>query len=631
MKTKNRAKDHTIVRPLPNLGLPVSIAVIVAIAALTIAECTYDGDVLFRVQELNLFLYTPLFFQQQLVVPGGFLTWAGTYFTQFFFHPWLGATLLSLWWLLMVFVMARAFHIPAKWCLLLLVPVALLFITDADMGYWIYYLKLRGHYFLTTIGVTAAIGAVWLYRLLPSRWFLRTAYIVVTVAVGYPLLGAYGLFAVLLMGIMAWQLPDYKLWQRATDSVIALAAIIATPIIYYYAVYYQTNIANIYFAALPTFTRDETYAVYFVPYVLLAVFLIVMATAYGHWQRIDAPKVWKWATVQCVIVAAVVVGIYESWYKDEAFHTEICMDRCVENLDWDGVLQAYRDFDESKDPTRIMWLYKNIALFHKGTILEDMYRYRNGRGVTNASFPTSMAQTGGKTVYFHHGQINFCQRWCMESGVEYGWRIDYLRYLLFCSLANGEDNAAQKYIDILKKTKYYRAFAEKYQAYVGHPQIVKRDAMFKPVLRLMPLQDVLTSDQAFIELYLIDQFAYSDSKDLLYETMSMASALQRKDIATFWDRFFHYAPMIGNSHMPSLVQQAAYLFGHLEHNVDISHMPFDKEVVDTYNAFMNKAQSSMITSEEEAKPLFYSEFGGTYYFDYFFFRNSKSDQENEHD
>lgn len=623
MKTRTKNKDKTERRPLPNFRLPIAFAIIAALAAITIVECVYDGGVLFRVQELNLFLYTPLFFQQQLVVPGGFLTWLGTYFTQYFFHPWLGATMLSLWWLLLAFVIKRTFRIPAKWCLLLLVPIALLLITDADMGYWIYYLKLRGHYFLTTIGVTAAVAMVWLYRLIPSRGVWRTVFIVAATAICYPMLGAYALFAVLLMGIMAWRLPDRKTWQRSADSIAALVSIFAIPLVFYYAVYYQTNISNIYFAALPTFARDEAYPAYYVPYILLAVFFIIMAAVYWRWQRIDTIKLWQWTTAQVVIIAAIVVGVYESWYKDEAFHTEIRMDRCVENLDWDGVLQAYRDFDEGKEPTRIMWLYKNLALFHEGTILEDMYRYRNGRGVTNAVFPTSMAQTGGKTVYFNYGQVNFCNRWCMESGVEYGWRADYLRYLLYCSLANGEYNAAQKYIDILKKTKYYRSFAERYQSYVGHPQLVRKDPMFKPVLRLMPLQDVLTSDQSLIELYLIDQFAYTDSKDLLYETMSMASALQRKDIATFWNRFFHYAPMIGRSHMPTLVQQAAYLFGHLEHNVDISHMPFDKDVVDTYNAFMNKAQYSMVTSEEEAKPLFYPEFGATYYFDYFFFRNSK--------
>ena len=39
------------------------------------------------------------------------------------------------------------------WTAVLLIPVALLLIMDVDLGYWIYYLKLRGHFFAATIGV----------------------------------------------------------------------------------------------------------------------------------------------------------------------------------------------------------------------------------------------------------------------------------------------------------------------------------------------------------------------------------------------------------------------------------------------------------------------------------------------
>lgn len=622
-KKKQNETKTSAGKPL-NAKVAVVAAIIVLVAIAAVMACKYEGDVLYRVQELNLFLYTPLFFSQQFVVPGGFLTWAGTYFTQYFYHPWMGVTLLSLWWLLLMWITARTFRIPSKWWLLLIVPVALLLITDVDMGYWIYYLKLRGHYFLTTIGLTIAVAMVWLYRLLPQRWFVRTVYIVLAGAIGYPLFGDYGLLAVLLMGVLSLRLPGYTNVRRAIDCIVALAVIISVPLICYYTVYYQTNISDIYFAALPTFTVEDTYYIYFLPYVLIAVFMIAMAAVYGHWQAAGSLKRWQWLSVQAVTVVAVVVGVYMSWYKDEAYHIETRMNRCLEDMDWDGVLQAYRNLSEDKEPTRMMWLYKNVALLRNGTLLDDMYQYRNGAATPKAPFKVHMVQVGAKAIYFNFGQINFCNRWCLEDGVEYGWRADYYRYLVYCSLINGEYAAAQKYIDILKQTKYYRDFAEKYQAYIGHPQKVKGDALFGPIMRLMPSQDDLTSDQALIEIYMLNIFAHSDSHDKLYETLAMACALQMKDIATFWSRFVHYANMVTDNRMPVLVQQAAYLFGHLENKVDISRMPFDKEVVDSYNAFMAKVQQCQGMTEEQMKPLFYPEFGGTYYFDYFFVRDQQS-------
>ena len=171
-----------------------SVAVpLLALAVIAFCLLAYDSDFLFRVQELNLFLYTPLFFKQQMVVAGGFLTWIGTYFTQYFYHTWMGVTMLCAWWALLMWITKKAFNIPARWTVALLVPVALLLLTDVDMGYWIFYLKLRGHFFVATIGSTIAVALAWVYRLLPSRFAIRTAFIALTAILFYPFLGFYAL------------------------------------------------------------------------------------------------------------------------------------------------------------------------------------------------------------------------------------------------------------------------------------------------------------------------------------------------------------------------------------------------------------------------------------------------------
>ena len=47
----------------------------------------YEYHVLWKIQELNLFLDTPLYFRQQMVVPGGLLTYVGSFLTQLFYYP----------------------------------------------------------------------------------------------------------------------------------------------------------------------------------------------------------------------------------------------------------------------------------------------------------------------------------------------------------------------------------------------------------------------------------------------------------------------------------------------------------------------------------------------------------------
>ena len=97
----------------------------------------------------------------------------------------------------------------------------------------------------------------------------------------------------------------------------------------------------------------------------------------------------------------------------------------------------------------------------------------------------------------------------------------------------------------------------------------------------------------------------------------------KKDIQTFWPHFFHYAELHKGQHIPIHYQEAAYLYGHLAHQVDISRMPFDPVVRTTYDNFMQKAQQYAGMSEETLRDLFKSEFGHTFYYDYFLNRNQK--------
>lgn len=594
---------------------------IFALLALWFVMITYEKTLLFRVQEFNLFLYTPLFFKQCMVASGGFLAWLSMYFTQYFYHPWIGATLLCLWWALLMWLTKKAFNIPNKWAVVLLIPIALLAIADFQIGYWLFYLKLRGYYFIATIGMTIVMALIWTYRNLPTKTLFYTLFIIISTIVTYPLFGFYGLLATLGMAIITWKLEGMTIGQRSIATIVALLAIIAVPLVYYRYVYHETNIANIYWTALPLFRIDKDYYAYYIPFYLLSAFVVIAALLYKKQRQTSVKRVILWAVIQVLALAAIVLATYHFWYKDKNFHTELEINRCVENVDWDGVLDIARDWE---DPTRMMWMMKNLALFREGRQGDEMYRYKNGDKRCGAPFMVRLTQTGGKLLYLHYGQTNFCYRWCLEDGVEYGWRIEYYKFMLKCSLLNNEMVVAQKYIDILKKTKYYAKWAEQYEPYTKNAELIKKDKELGPILPMLSQKDLLTSDNTLIEIYLLNTFSNDDSDNPIYQEQTLLAALQVKDIGMFWPRFFHYATIHQGKPMPKHYQEAAYLYGHLENKIDISQMPFDKDVVDTYNDFMAAAQSYSGMTEEQMKPYMYDRFGGTFYFEYFFTRNQKS-------
>ena len=127
------------------LRIPPIAVWLVALAAIAVALLVVEKDFLWKVQEMNLFQSTPLFFNDMMLMPGGLLSYVGTFLTQFLHYPWLGVLILSACWLLLMWLVKRTFQLPGKWVLSTLIPVVLLLLTIVDMGYWVYILKLQGY------------------------------------------------------------------------------------------------------------------------------------------------------------------------------------------------------------------------------------------------------------------------------------------------------------------------------------------------------------------------------------------------------------------------------------------------------------------------------------------------------
>ena len=612
---------------------------LVLVTLLTTACCLliFEREFLWKVQELNLFLDTPLFLKQQMVSSGWLLTWLGCYFTEFFYHPALGVTLLTLWWAVLLLVIWRTFRIPVRWTAVLLVPLAAVVIMNVDLGYWIYYLKLRGHFFVAAMGTTLALGSVWLFRLLPAKYYLRPVYMFVSAGVLYPLIGFYGLLATLLMGVLLWRMQNQTFSYRLIGSVVTVLSIVFWPLFCYNYVFCQTGIHNIWWTGLPMYWVDKELALYYIPYYVLVGSLVFFALMYGRWQshseslaveRVVSKKKGangkkkvrnipvRWLLIHMALVVVSGYSIYRFWYKDHNFHKEFRMQQCMENLDWEGVLNE--EVGDDEEPNRAIVMMRNLALFRLGRQGDEMFRYRDGSKPCDSPVPIRMMQVVGYSMYYNYGLANYCHRWCLEQGVEFGFRAEYLKYLMRCALVSGDDQEAKKYASLLKHTRYHKAWAEKYERFIGHHNQLKGNAEFSPICRLMTSSDFVGTDQMMAEKFIMERFMKSHSDDKLYQEMSLIATLWQKDIEMFWPRFFEYANSHQGERMPTHYQEAAYLYGSLEHQVDISKMPFDDQVKRDYEAFMDLANNATSDSEDVMRPIFYERFGHTFYYNYFF-------------
>lgn len=593
----------------------------------------FEQDYLYRAQELSLFLPTPLFLRQCMVASGGLLTWTGAWLTQFFYVPALGTAILCLLWAALIFLLQNTFRLPRQWMLLTIIPVACLLLTVTDLGYWIFFLKLRGHLFDATVGSIVVVLLVFIYLHMPKRFGLRAAFVVVTACAGYPLFGFYALWAVGLMGVVGAfsrcegtgvresgvQRYGGTGLRRFGNLLLALLLILAVPLACYYLLFHETPLVNIYWTALPVFChKGVRYFAYNTPYILLVASTVVMALFYSR-ERTEKPLALRWKWVQAVLLAAMVAGVAVFWYKDDNFHRELSMMRSIEQQDWQQAVATSADV--TGEPTRAICIMRNISLARLGRQGDEMFTYPNGAKRPNSPFPIKMVDTMGRLIYLQYGVVNYCYRWCMENGVEYGWTVEKLKLMAKCSLVNREYAAAQKYLSLLRKCIFQKKWVKKYTEYVHHPQLIGRDRELRAIINMQREDNFLTSDMAQIEQFLMEHFTTAQSSNPVLQEQILVAAMQTKNPSLFWQQLMLYSRIRNNQPLPRHYQEAACLFGHLQH-IDMSLIPFDEQVKKDYDDF------SRIVGElqrqgrslDGIRPLVYDRFHTTYFYDFYFNR-----------
>lgn len=588
---------------------------IVALALIAGLLLGYERFVMWKIQEQNLFLDTPLFFRELMVQPGGLLSYAGCFLTQLLYYPVLGvAVLCALWWLLL-WLMRRTFRVSETWAPLLLVPVALLLVANVDMGYWIYPVKLRGWYFVATLGMTAIVALLWAYRRLStSRLWRRLLLVAVTVA-GYPLMGTYALAATVLMALWCWRL-DSQRWQAATDGVLALITVAAIPLLCYHYVYYQTNIVNLWWMALPTFKILEEDTMYYVPYALLAVCLLLLTLC--RWDQaatsISKSKRRVQQAVVVIVLAATAAGVWKGWMKDENFHRESAMQYYADQARWEEVLaEAAKQQDV---PTRSIVMLRNLALSRLGRQGSEQYLYRNGSKKPAVSFAPPSSMIVGSLIYYHYGMLNDCHHMCIEGGVEFGWRVEHLKYMARCTLMSGETNALYKYTGLLKHTLFHGAWADHMETLQQQPQQRRENKETGPVTHMLQYPDAVGADHGYAERYLMNHLTKMDSDDPYFQEQCLLATLWTKDSRLFWPRFANYLRQHPGQPIPRYYQEAAWLFASTENNAPFE-VPVDEMVKQRYKAFTGVLPRFDGMDIEEVREALYPVYGDTYFFEFY--------------
>lgn len=573
-----------------------------------------NNQFLIRAQELDLFIPKMFFLRNNMDVPGGLLTWLGSFFSQFFYYPWLGSSVFILFALLLQFSVVKAFKIQSKHFLITsIIPFSIL-LTLTQTGYLIYTLKSPGFMYSSLLGFIAVALSFYLYRALKDIR-TKTLFALLFPLFFYPLLGFFALFATLLFVLREFFLyiNDRQIYRFFVISAGLLSAIVIPRLMFGY-VYPQLHDGKIYTSILPRISLESAEKVQWLPYLFVIGFM-VLALLFATFKKKTEPSVRSLFLGLMVFVVSIYVFDRLN-FDDENFNTEIAMDLAVFDNRWDDILELSKEHKD--EPTRWIVMNRNLALQKLGRAGDEMFTFENGEKLPNTPWPTRLLVLAGKPMFYQYGKINYCYHWAMEAMVERGMKVEYLQYMVKCSLIKAEFKLAQKYNNMLKLTLFHKAWAEKYQQYIDNPPLMLDDPEFRAIQPFTAYNDHLQGDNGILEVELVNFFASTDLISKATLDVSIQSTLLLKSSELFWPRFMAYLQLNPQASIPIHYQEAALMFAFFEKKINVDAVKFNPAVLNRFNSFAEMIKLNQGNTKEMNRALFKPMFGDTYWHHYFF-------------
>lgn len=539
------ASSSSILGMVEKIGLQ-DVIVALCFCLLWVVFTFYEPALLHRIDSLSLFLFDDLYFEEMISVPAGPLSYLGCFLIQFFHYPALGAAIYVSLLYLVYILTRRVFDIPKNYAFLALMPVVALLASNTQLGYWIYYLKLPGYYYIAVLSVIFSLLAMSAYRKLGGVW--RIPFLVSWVIVGYPVMGVYALASALIMSLMGFPRSlkcRKELVFAAVSLPIALLLVYFVPRYYYYNFYDTVDLELVYWSGVPAqewwfdSVKEAEYetesfwhsmSVYKVPlYMLLVSFALLVSSLYLRGVRVLRKR--YTALLPYAVLVACMLFAVRYWYNDKNFRIENKQNIAMWEGDWKAVLMYAKETDA---PTRMIVVNKNIAMTRLGLQSDGYFSAGDNSVEPDAPMALKMQYIGGYDTYFYYGRMNYCYRWCMENSVEYGWRPEYLKNAARSMIAAGEYRLAKRYLRILKHTMFHDSWAENMEKLIENEDKIqeklKSDRQFAVPMQFGAFSDMLGTDESIEEYLMANVNAPSREAEL---DMMMFDALVGKDAETF--------------------------------------------------------------------------------------------------
>lgn len=604
---------------LPLWLLPIAYcAAFVALAWLFLYE--RNADVLYYMQERSYWNNSMQYFLECVRFPGGFLSWTGSYLTQYFYYPACGVAVLTGVWMAAFWVAKFSLRVRHEWSFLLLVPLIALLCTNIQLDRWVYFLKDIDYCFYHSLGILAALLlSLDVTVALPHKYRTsgRYAQIALVSVLAYYPLGVYAFVSTFIIAVgMLRKEPKggalgillaALLWGMVPVLETGSCTLMRPDERWLY------GLKRFELATLRDSTRELPFWLAFISAMLLPLLQDVKRQLSTRFSLMVA-----FCSLPFALGAYMAADAYDS--KDVSFHSELRMQNAVQQQRWDDVL---REFTTARTtPTREMVLFRDIALMNKGELF-SRYNYNNqtvGRVVLSDSILVRLCDQAGDLIYYNYGETNFGIRRNIERTMHFGYSYYSMKFLAECALVNGEYDVARKYADILGRSTFQRKWAKEFLPYLQDTTAIADSPRFGLVRKMFRQgSSLIGTDDNYVEHTLITKMAHWACYDPQLQDIALMYALQEKNPEIFWSQLQQFLTISPERALPRCIQEAAVFYRlQLQTGPDLSILPIEQEVINTYHDFMKdvRTYASQGMNAEAIGSLLRSRYGTTYFWDF---------------
>ncbi len=518
----------------------IGLTILFGVAVLLFWGMVYPAHLSYQ-EQYQLFLFDAGYWWERIAVPGGLADYIAEYLTQFYYHVWAGACILALLYMLLqrlVWRLAKEQGAADVYYPLSFLPAIVLWHFMGDENVML----------ALVVALLLTLVACCSYTALKGKWVRAISVLLILPLLYWTVGAAHFIF----MGWVMIRELCLNIQKKNTLGGVGVSCGIALwgvacPLLasmwMQYPLYRLMQGIGYYRFPIPILWIEVGLAV-------LLVVLPFIAAALPELKKKQA----LWGTLLMVVTA--LVGYYYvssgcNMDKEEAME----YDRLVRNKQWQAIIKK-AEKKSPGSPFDVTCL--NLALGKTGQLGDRMFEfYQNGtEGLLPEFHRDFTSPLPTSEAYYHLGMINTAQRFTfevMESIPNYQKSGRCFKRLAETNLINGQYEVAAKYLRALRKTIFYKDWAEDTMTYLYNEEKINAHKEWGWLRQLRYTEDFLFSDRE-VDVMLGLLYQHNNRNRMAFEYM-LAYVLEQRDL----ERFMKYYPLgknAGYDHIPRSYQEA---------------------------------------------------------------------------